>query len=106
MAENKDRFRVGVLQLPTSADVKENNVLEVGRELERFLGGAKGDEVPDLVLLPEVWNSPYMASEFPKHSEKVPGVGAQFDSSLKSSSFYPIALTAQQYGVTVVAGSI
>lgn len=55
-------------------------------------------------MLPEVWNSPYLASEFPKHAERIPEVGDAIAS--EDSSFAGVAAAARECGVVVVAGSI
>lgn len=97
-----------------------------GGELQDQGGGAAPRSGLDLVMLPEVWNGPYQASEFPKFCEKIPNVGQSLlreDSKLAngttangtdgpspvendSSSLTCLAELAVKYSTTILAGSI
>lgn len=51
-----------------------------------------------LVVLPEIWNSPYETQEFPKNAEDIDG-GQSMCTDFMSKA-------AKQHGITLVGGSI
>jgi omega-amidase len=58
-------------------DDKEKNIGVAVEKIEKAVAGSSGDSSskPHLVMLPEIWNSPYAASEFPKYCEPIPEKG-------------------------------
>lgn len=93
-------FNVAILQLQVGAE-KQSNINNAVREINAAV--EKSTNRLDLLMLPEVWNGPYLASEFPKYCEPIPDVGSSVENS---KSLGPIAAVAQQHKVTIVAGSI
>lgn len=61
----------------------------------------------DMVVLPEVWNSPYATSSFPVYAEQVPSVGTVVAgvSELMPSTKALLEL-AKELGVWIIGGSI
>jgi omega-amidase len=66
-------FRLALLQLASLSGNKKNNIL-VARAA--VLAASKSTPKPDLIVLPEIWNSPYAVPKFREYSEKVPEVGS------------------------------
>ena len=63
-------------------------------------------QVPtDVVVLPEIWNSPYATTSFPINAEVLPCIGQQADSS-GSPSASMMCNQAKQFGIWLIGGSI
>ena len=60
---------------------------------------------PRLLMLPEVWNSPYQAERFADFAEPIPALGADLLDG-PSASLKVVADFAANHGVSVIAGSI
>lgn len=63
-------------------------------------------EGAQLVVLPEIWNSPYATGAFPEYSEVLPEVGAEQCPSTSSPSSALLMERAKQHKVWIVGGSI
>lgn len=100
-------FNVALLQLRVTAS-KDENIPNAVSAIEAAVeqSAKDGAKKLDLIMLPEVWNSPYVASEFPNHCEPVPEVGEACDAAKGNRSLAPIAELAVKHGVTILAGSI
>jgi len=66
-------FRLALLQLASLTGNKKNNI-NVARAA--VLAASKSTPKPDLIVLPEIWNSPYAVPKFREYSEPVPEVGS------------------------------
>ena len=60
---------------------------------------------PRLLMLPEVWNSPYQAERFAEFAEPIPEPGSDLLDG-PSASLKVVAEVAVSHGVSVIAGSI
>ncbi|KAL3844274.1 hypothetical protein ACJIZ3_001677 [Penstemon smallii] len=88
------KFKIGLCQLKVTAD-KERNILHVRTAIEEAV--EKGVK---LVVLPEIWNSPYSNDSFPVYAEDI---DAGFDVSPSTAMLSEVA---NRLKVTIVGGSI
>jgi predicted amidohydrolase len=65
-------FRLALLQIGHTGPVKASNI-ELAREA--VSKAASSSPKPHLIVLPEIWNSPYAVTKFREYSEKIPDVG-------------------------------
>ena len=81
---------VALLQLSVSND-KDVNIASAKENISSaaMLGA-------QLIVLPEVWNSPYATAAFPEYAETIPG----------GPSSAMLVAAAQEHGVWIVGGSI
>ena len=86
------QFKLALCQLAVTSD-KERNIASARAAIDAAAG--RGAEV---VVLPEIWNSPYSSASFPEHAEDV-GAGA-------SPSWAMLSEAARRNGVVLVGGSI
>ncbi|KAK8923815.1 N-carbamoylputrescine amidase [Platanthera zijinensis] len=88
------KFKIALCQLSVTAD-KARNIAHARRAIEEAV--EKGAQ---LVLLPEIWNSPYSNDSFPVYAEDIEaGDGA-------APSFSMLSEAARSLKVTIVGGSI
>ncbi len=66
-------FRLALLQLGNLTSTKANNIQIA---LKAVRTAAASTPKPDLIVLPEIWNSPYAVTSFAEYSERVPEVGS------------------------------
>ncbi|KAM0752754.1 carbon-nitrogen hydrolase [Meredithblackwellia eburnea MCA 4105] len=101
-------FRIALVQLGGTTEVKKDNLERARVAIEK---AAKGNESgkPDIIVLPEVFNSPYAAVNFPKYAEKIgwaPGA-KDFDvEKTESESLKVLSKAAKDAGVWLIGGSI
>uniref|UniRef100_A0A2P2KSV2 Uncharacterized protein MANES_16G084000 n=1 Tax=Rhizophora mucronata TaxID=61149 RepID=A0A2P2KSV2_RHIMU len=88
------RFKIGLCQLSVTAD-KERNIAHARNAIEE--AAAKGAK---LVLLPEIWNSPYSNDSFSVYAEDIDAGGDASPSTAMLSE------AACRLKVTIVGGSI
>ncbi|KAJ4830847.1 Omega-amidase, chloroplastic [Turnera subulata] len=88
------KFKIGLCQVLVTAD-KEKNIASARSAIEE--AAAKGAK---LVLLPEIWNSPYSNDSFPVYAEDI---DAGFDASPSTAM---LAEAARDLKITIVGGSI
>jgi len=67
-------FRLALIQLGNLTGSKSQNII-VARAA--VLAASKSSPKPDLIVLPEIWNSPYAVTKFREYSESVPEVGSE-----------------------------
>lgn len=65
-------FRIALLQLGNLTSTKKTNIQIA---LKAVRTAAASTPKPDLIVLPEIWNSPYAVTSFPEYSERIPSVG-------------------------------
>ncbi|KAH9805124.1 Omega-amidase [Citrus sinensis] len=87
-------FKVGLCQLSVTAD-KERNIAHARRAIEE--AAEKGAK---LIILPEIWNSPYSNDSFPVYAEDIDAGG---DASPSTAMLSEVARLLK---ITIVGGSI
>ncbi|KAF3446093.1 hypothetical protein FNV43_RR11272 [Rhamnella rubrinervis] len=87
-------FKIGLCQLSVTAD-KERNIAHARKAIEEAAG--KGAQ---LVLLPEIWNSPYSNDSFPVYAEDIDAGG---DASPSTAMLSEVSRLLK---ITIVGGSI
>lgn len=88
------QFKIGLCQLLVTAD-KERNIAHAKKAIEEAAGkGAK------LVMLPEIWNSPYSNDSFPVYAEDIDAGGSASPSTAMLSE------VAHALDIVIVGGSI
>lgn len=100
----QSRIRVAVCQLLVVAE-KEVNIRNCEREITKAIELNTATAPVDLVILPEVWNSTYAASSFPKNAEVIPGTGEEWTEE-HSPSVRMLCSQARSHNVWIVGGSI
>ncbi|XP_075509652.1 omega-amidase, chloroplastic-like isoform X1 [Primulina tabacum] len=88
------KFKIALCQLSVTAD-KELNIAHAREVIEEAAG--KGAQ---LILLPEIWNSPYSNDSFPVYAEDIDAGG---NASPSTTMLSQLSLTLQ---ITIVGGSI
>ncbi|KAG8376196.1 hypothetical protein BUALT_Bualt09G0038000 [Buddleja alternifolia] len=86
------KFKIALCQLSVSAD-KERNIAYARQVIEEAAG--KGAQ---LILFPEIWNSPYSNDSFPVYAEDI--------DSGESPSTAMLAELSRDLKITIVGGSI
>ena len=66
-------FRLALLQLGPTTSSKPHNIALAQRAVAE---AARSTPKPDLIVLPEIWNSPYAVASFREYSERIPAVGS------------------------------
>lgn len=67
-------FRLALIQLGNLTGNKADNIITARAAV---LAASKSSPKPDLIVLPEIWNSPYAVTKFREYSENVPDVGSE-----------------------------
>ncbi|KAB2019781.1 hypothetical protein ES319_D07G020200v1 [Gossypium barbadense] len=88
------KFKIGLCQLSVTPD-KERNIKHARKAIEE--AAQKGAQ---LVLLPEIWNSPYSNDSFPVYAEDINAGGDASPSTAMLSE------VASRLKITIVGGSI
>ncbi|CAI0401353.1 unnamed protein product [Linum tenue] len=88
------QFNIGLCQLAVTAD-KQQNIQHARKAIEE--AAAKGAK---LVVLPEIWNSPYSNASFPVYAEDIDAGGQASPSTAMLSD------VARRLNITIVGGSI
>ncbi|RYQ86239.1 hypothetical protein Ahy_B10g105925 isoform B [Arachis hypogaea] len=88
------QFKIGLCQLSVTAD-KEKNIAHARQAIQD--AASKGAQ---LVLLPEIWNSPYSNDSFPVYAEDVDAGGDASPSTAMLSDL------ARLLKITIIGGSI
>ncbi|TXT13567.1 hypothetical protein VHUM_00934 [Vanrija humicola] len=99
-------FRLALLQLAGLNATKANNIA-VARKAVATAAAARPK--PDLIVLPEIWNSPYAVTAFREYAERVPSVkgGKEVASELpEGESITALREMARDAGVYLIGGSI
>ncbi|KAL3744545.1 hypothetical protein ACJRO7_013763 [Eucalyptus globulus] len=86
------KFKIGLCQLSVTAD-KERNIAHAREKIHEAV-----DKGAQLVVLPEIWNSPYSNDSFPVYAEDIDGGS--------SPSTAMVSEAAKALKVTIVGGSI
>lgn len=99
-SSDSSRGRVALLQFKVTESKATN--LETA---STFLSKAAGKSAK-MVVLPEIWNSPYATSAFPEYAEILPSVGDDDINEVDSPSAKMLMEKAKEYGMTIIGGSI
>jgi predicted amidohydrolase len=70
---NATPFRLALCQLGGTGPLKSHNIDLARRAVAQ---AAASTPKPHLIVLPEIWNSPYAVTSFREYSERVPNVGS------------------------------
>ena len=95
---------VALVQFQVSPEPQVNRQ-QVRHWLEQAMTQAGTPRTPKLLMLPEVWNSPYQAERFAEFAEPIPELGADLRDG-PSESLKLVADFAVSHRVSVIAGSI
>ncbi|KAJ3558055.1 hypothetical protein NM688_g1135 [Phlebia brevispora] len=101
-------FTLALIQLGHVGDDKTANLKHAREMILKAAAGAESGSRPNLIVLPEVFNSPYGVSHFPKHAETIGFTpGQSFDASKSDSeSVKMLSSTAKEIGTWLLGGSI
>ena len=97
-SESNSDLRVGLCQFAVS-DQKDENHQTAADFMKRAI-----NQGAELIVLPEIWNSPYATAAFPEYAEELPETGA--DSCPQSPSAELLRQTAKDNKKWIVGGSI
>ena len=98
------RWPVALVQFQVSPEPQVNRQ-QVRHWLERAMAPGQMSPSPKLLMLPEVWNSPYQAARFAEFAEPIPEPGADLLDG-PSASLQVVADVAVSHSGSVIAGSI
>ena len=93
----RSSFRVALCQFHVTPKKDENH-----NTAKEYLSKAK-ESGADLVVLPEIWNSPYATAAFPEYAETLPCIG---DTDSNSPSSKILFDAAKEHKMWIVGGSI
>ncbi|OXC70965.1 hydrolase [Cryptococcus neoformans Bt63] len=99
-------FRLALLQLGGLTASKASNISIAAKAVA---SAAASSPKPQLIVLPEIWNSPYAVSSFREYSEKVPEVGSKWRSlkeSEEGETIKALREMARSSGCWLIGGSI
>ncbi|KAJ6816695.1 omega-amidase, chloroplastic [Iris pallida] len=88
------KFKIALCQLSVTAD-KKRNIVHAKKAIEEVAGGGA-----ELVILPEIWNSPYSNDSFPVYAEDIEAGGDA------APSYSMLSEVARSLQITIVGGSI
>lgn len=94
-------FRLALLQLGPMGKVKSQNI-DLARKA--LLAASSSSPKPNLLVLPEIWNSPYAVNSFREYSEVVPDVGKVGEGEGETIRF--LREMAKETGCWLIGGSI
>lgn len=97
-------FKLALLQLSSLTSSKAANI-DVARAAVKAAMRAT-DPSPDLIVLPEIWNSPYAVAKFREYAEKVPEVGSSGGKGEEEEGETVVAMRemAKEAGVWLIGG--
>ncbi|GAA6028389.1 hypothetical protein JCM8097_007008 [Rhodosporidiobolus ruineniae] len=105
-------FRLAMVQLASPGDGsnKAANLAHAKAKIaEAVQGGAEGKK-PDMVILPEIFNSPYATGMFRKYAERIGWTPEEEDSfevaQSESESVRLLSEAAKEHGIWLIGGSI
>ncbi|WVQ97210.1 hypothetical protein IAU59_004320 [Kwoniella sp. CBS 9459] len=97
-------FRLALLQLGGLTSSKASNI-SIARKA--VLEAASSTPKPQLIVLPEIWNSPYAVASFREYSEHVPKVGSAFGAEKdEGETVTAMREMARSAGCWLIGGSI
>ncbi|GAA6021057.1 hypothetical protein JCM8202_003831 [Rhodotorula sphaerocarpa] len=105
-------FRLAMIQLAAAGDGtdKAANLAHAREMIAEAVKGGKEGRKPDVVVLPEIFNSPYATNMFRKYAERIgwtPETKETFDvAKTESESIRLLSQAAKEHGVWLIGGSI
>ncbi|OCF33227.1 hydrolase [Kwoniella heveanensis CBS 569] len=97
-------FRLALLQLGGLTSSKSSNI-SIARKA--VLEAASSTPKPQLIVLPEIWNSPYAVASFREYSEHVPKIGSTFGAEKEEGeTVTALREMARSAGCWLIGGSI
>ncbi|GAA5893672.1 hypothetical protein JCM8208_000855 [Rhodotorula glutinis] len=95
---------------PGTGEDKAANLQHARDKIAEAVRGGKDGKKPDLVVLPEIFNSPYATGSFRKYAERIgwsPETRSEFDvAQTESESIRLLSEAAKEHGVWLIGGSI
>ena len=100
---SKNHVKVGIVQMSVDPIDKEVNIKNAEKHINDVV--SLGSE---LIVLPEVWNSPYAAASFPPYAEYIPSIGISHEDidSNQSPSTKMLGEMAMKHNIWLIGGSI
>ncbi|GAA5914197.1 hypothetical protein JCM5296_003882 [Sporobolomyces johnsonii] len=105
-------FRLALVQLaqPGDGSDKAANLAHAKAKIAEAVKGGSEGRKPDVVVLPEIFNSPYATGMFRKYAERIgwtPETKASFDvAKTESESIKLLSEAAKEHGIWLIGGSI
>jgi predicted amidohydrolase len=101
-------FRIALIQMGGITDVKEKNRSHALKLIQEAAKGGEKGKKPDVIVLPECFNSPYGAQFFPQYAETIGyKEGAEFKAEeSQSDTVKMLSSAAKEAGVWLIGGSI
>lgn len=94
-------FKLALLQLSSLTSSKTNNIKVARAAIQAALKATTPP--PDLIVLPEIWNSPYAVAKFREYAEKVPEVGSTGEQG-EGETVKAMREMAKEAGVWLIGG--
>ncbi|BGP40449.1 Omega-amidase nit3 [Rhodotorula kratochvilovae] len=104
--------RLALLQLASPGDGSDKaaNLAHARAKIAEAVRGGKDGRKPDLVVLPEIFNSPYATGVFRKYAERIGWTPENRDSfdvaTSESESVKLLSAAAREHGIWLIGGSI
>lgn len=92
-------FRLALCQLAPSTANKQENIATAQRAVK---AAAASTPKPDLIVLPEIWNSPYAVPSFREYAEPIPAVGGKDEG--EGETIKAMREMAREAGVWLIGG--
>jgi len=101
-------FTLALIQLGQISTIKANNLNHAREMILKAAAGIGATKKPDVIVLPECFNSPYGHVHFPVYAENIAyKYGAPYDvSKSESESVRMLSSTAKETGAWIIGGSI
>ncbi|WVO13377.1 hypothetical protein L204_100992 [Cryptococcus depauperatus] len=100
-------FRLALLQLGSLSSSKASNIAVAAKAVA---SAAASHPKPNLIVLPEIWNSPYAVTSFREYSERVPAVGSRwldvYKEEEEGETVRALREMARNSGCWLIGGSI
>jgi omega-amidase len=102
LAEVSNNLKIAVCQMKVGT-VKDENI----KQAHRLISEAVSKQA-QMIVLPEIWNSPYSTNSFPVYAERLPNVGDKVapGSAEECPSSHMLIDVAKQHKIWLVGGSI
>ena len=96
-------FRLALLQLGPFGPHKPSNIDIAARAVA---DAAASTPKPHLIVLPEIWNSPYAVASFREYSEAVPEVGSTGHEAGEGETVRAMREMARAAGCWLIGGEV
>ncbi|WWC68431.1 uncharacterized protein I206_102358 [Kwoniella pini CBS 10737] len=104
-------FKLALIQLGSLNSSKSNNIQIAKKAISKAISSFSKDEEnkPNLIVLPEIWNSPYAVNSFREYSEKIPKIGSkigQLNENEEGETVKAMREMARDNKIWLIGGSI